>query len=239
MVADSDKCFRVTGIPDDYDESQTGALLSRELDLDDDVLVQVLSFARNPLRQDEWIATLSFSQIPAELFKRGQQHINLPPTSSESRGPPRQVVIDSHFEGFTPLHTAKDDECCMDIVALSGLNGHAFGSFKAKGGSHMWLRDALPLDLRKARIFIYGYDTSPDNVSFQNVWDLESTFRNRLRMLRARSNSTRKPFIIIAHSLGGIIAKAVGECLLTLMFCFLTNSNIGRNKNGREYYRRR
>lgn len=33
----------------------------------------------------------------------------------------------------------------MDIVALSGLNGHAFGSFKAKGESYMWLRGDLPL----------------------------------------------------------------------------------------------
>lgn len=209
MVADGDKCFRVSGIPDGYSDSQIRALLARELHLDDDVLIEIFSLARSPLRQGERIATLSFSHIPAELSEHGQQHIDIPSTCPDSRGPRKQVILDSHFEGFTPLHTSEDDECYVDIIALSGLNGHAFGSFKAKGGSHMWLRDALPLDMPNARIFIYGYDTSPDSVSFQNIWDLESTFRDRLRMLRARSGSTWRPFVVVAHSLGGIIAKAV------------------------------
>lgn len=55
----------------------------------------------------------------------------------------------------------------FSIVAISGWGGHVFGSFKERGGEHMWLRDALPHDLMLkngdrpiARVMIYGYDSS-------------------------------------------------------------------------------
>ncbi len=35
----------------------------------------------------------------------------------------------------------------FSIIAISGLGGHAFGSFKERGGEYMWLQDCLPYDL--------------------------------------------------------------------------------------------
>ncbi|KAM3509182.1 hypothetical protein MY11210_006437 [Beauveria gryllotalpidicola] len=35
----------------------------------------------------------------------------------------------------------------LEIIAVSGLGGHAFGSFKERGGSNMWLRDSLPYEI--------------------------------------------------------------------------------------------
>jgi hypothetical protein len=50
------------------------------------------------------------------------------------------------------------------IVAITGLSGHAFGSWKEKGGAKMWLRDFLAQDLDsnnyKTRILTYGYDST-------------------------------------------------------------------------------
>lgn len=45
------------------------------------------------------------------------------------------------------------------LIAISGLNGHAFGSFKKPGASYMWLRDTLAQDIPESRTIIYGYDS--------------------------------------------------------------------------------
>lgn len=67
------------------------------------------------------------------------------------------------------------------IIAVSGLSGHAFGSFKQRGGSFMWLRDGLPKDLLDTRVFIYGYDTQlQGSSSAQNLTDLGMSLQTAL-----------------------------------------------------------
>jgi hypothetical protein len=101
------------------------------------------------------------------------------------------------------------------IIAISGLGGHAFGSFKEPGGEHMWLRDALPRGItsdsgeRIARIMVYGYESSlPNSNNFQNLKDLGTALHSDLRALI--SYGSFKPIVFIAHSLGGLIVKQVG-----------------------------
>ena len=100
----------------------------------------------------------------------------------------------------------------FSIIAISGLGGHAFGSFKERGGEHMWLRDALPRDLTLddnrpfARVMTYGYDSGvskSDNM--QSLEDLAVSFNASFLALAGAS----KPILIIAHSLGGLIIKEV------------------------------
>ncbi|KAG5655130.1 hypothetical protein KAF25_001903 [Fusarium avenaceum] len=84
----------------------------------------------------------------------------------------------------------------MIIIALAGLGGRAFGSFKERDGEHMWLRDDLPYDLTPpsnerpmARIMTYGY-------------------KSVIRALRSLAEGpTTRPIVLIAYSLGGIIVK--------------------------------
>lgn len=103
------------------------------------------------------------------------------------------------------------------IIALSGLGGHAFGSFKETGGSYMWLRDSLPYDLTSedkpiARVMIYGYDsTVAESKSMQNLEDFATKFNGSLQTLM--NTATIRPIILIGHSLGGLIIKQVSYSL--------------------------
>jgi hypothetical protein len=71
------------------------------------------------------------------------------------------------------------------LIAISGLGGHAFGSFKERGRSYMWLRDSLPNDLPRTRILVYGYDTRlEDSTSFQSIDDLGIHLRSSINNIR-------------------------------------------------------
>lgn len=122
----------------------------------------------------------------------------------------------------TVLRKASVDR--FSLIAVSGLGSHAFGSFKERKGSHMWLRDSLAHDIPNMRIFIYGYDTQMDgSASFANLDDLANEFQERIKSIRnyprlrrtkILTTNPERPLILIGHSLGGIIIKAV--CLLIL-----------------------
>ena len=45
----------------------------------------------------------------------------------------------------------------VSIIAVTGLAGHGYGSWKERGGDFMWLRDALPSDMPNARVMTFGY----------------------------------------------------------------------------------
>lgn len=89
----------------------------------------------------------------------------------------------------------------------------------------MWLRDSLAHDIPNMRILIYGYDTQMHgSTSFANLDDLANEFQERIKSIRSyprlkrskiSSTSPERPLILIGHSLGGIIIKAV--CLPTLL----------------------
>lgn len=108
------------------------------------------------------------------------------------------------------------------VVAIAGLGGHAFGSFKDEGSDYMWLRDTLPRDLASdgrgnkiARIMVYGYDSIvATSENAQNLEDLATSFRTSLYELinNSRAQNSR-PIIFIGHSLGGLIVKQVRSLL--------------------------
>ncbi len=73
------------------------------------------------------------------------------------------------------------------VVAISGIGGHAFGSFRAPDGEYMWLRDKLPRHLSGARVMIYGYDSQiAGSKSFQGLGAISLTFKNHFRSVRQR-----------------------------------------------------
>jgi hypothetical protein len=72
------------------------------------------------------------------------------------------------------------------IVAVTGLAGHAFGSWKARGQPAMWLRDFLPDVVPKTRIMTYGYDTKlPGSQSEASIMDLSRKLLESIKTARA------------------------------------------------------
>ncbi|KFY69494.1 hypothetical protein V496_00200 [Pseudogymnoascus sp. VKM F-4515 (FW-2607)] len=114
--------------------------------------------------------------------------------------------VDDTFLGITPL--AGSEESTVDILSISGLGGHPVGSFKDRDGHHIWLRDSLPQDIPKARVLVYGYDTSLVDPNTKNsITDLAKTFLSTVKAFRTATKTSRRPLIFVGHSLGGLLVK--------------------------------
>jgi hypothetical protein len=193
--------FRVRGIPLDWGVLELQSFLARDWP---DSWLTIGSLAPE-INGRSCTATVAF---PAG---RSWKAPPLVPGSGQSNS---QMTFDDRFLGITPLFTPSEDHHKVDIIAISGLGGHAFGSFKQRGGEHMWLRDALPHAITGedgktpyARVMIYGYESGLlDGQNTQNIEDLAISFHDSLLSL-VTATATAKPIIFIAHSLGGLIVK--------------------------------
>lgn len=59
------------------------------------------------------------------------------------------------------------------------------GSWKERGSSFVWIRDALPLDAPELRIWTYGYSSDVrDEGSVSDVFEWAHKFQSRLNTLR-------------------------------------------------------
>lgn len=216
------RTYRLRGIPKRYKK----AVLKRALGLEDEIEITIRSFAKDPQHNRDFIATLEFSETPSCLHLEDGMHSWTFPLPSDDETPVGKarltcsMTLDTRFDGLTPLHRAGDQDCFVGCVAVTGLNAHAFGSFKARGGNFMWLRDKLPHDFDHARIFANDYDTQLLNsISFQSISDLATTFRQTLRVMRSQPSASDRSLVLIGHSLGGILIKQVSK-LITLISCF-------------------
>lgn len=177
-----------------------------------------------PDLQRDQVATVHFSRLPLKLQsleKGGQLSLGLPLQSSSlesgnNRGKLQQyshqtatVTIDDHFDGLTMLYSPYADLPefhDINILAVSGLGSHPFGSFVNKQDGHMWLADSLPQDLPTARVIVFGYNTALQNsTSFAELDDIAGWFH--AAMSRIFQSGSRKPIILIGHSLGGLLIK--------------------------------
>jgi hypothetical protein len=121
---------------------------------------------------------------------------------------PEYLCIDRDFQGFTPLYSPAPDAHDADIVALTGLAGHAIESWTTTNNS-MWLRDFLPADTPNARILTYGYAARLEGLATPILRDLAEEFLNRLIVMRHYlAQGDQRPLILIGHSLGGLIIKS-------------------------------
>jgi surfactin synthase thioesterase subunit len=114
--------------------------------------------------------------------------------------------VDDDFIGFTPLSDPAD--ATVDIVAVTGLGGHALGSFRSSGGASVWLRDFAPKDIPQARFITYGYNTAvATSDSNQGIRELAHTLLDGLANFRKRTQTQQRPLLFFCHSLGGVVLK--------------------------------
>ncbi|KAH7012721.1 uncharacterized protein B0I36DRAFT_256250 [Microdochium trichocladiopsis] len=215
--AKAGKAFRIRGVPRDWDAEKLQSFLRKEefRPQDGSAGPTVWSLA-DEVGGRSGVGTVTFQRVPPASQTGGKWTIPLPPSSAATQ-PSRssrqlRLTLDDDFHGITTLYSPPSEDHKLDILAISGLGGHAFGSFKQRGGEHMWLRDALPYDLTLegndrpiARVMTYGYNSSiPQSNSMQNLEDLAASFHSSLLAL---AGTYIKPILVIAHSLGGLIIK--------------------------------
>jgi len=130
-------------------------------------------------------------------------------TSGKKPIPPSNRLhwkVDHKFEGFTPLNDPEDAD--VDIVAITGLGGHALGSFRATNGAFVWLRDSAPEDMPTARFLTYGYDTTVvGSNDEQGIEELARTLLEYLSNFRSATWAQQRPLVFVCHSLGGVVLK--------------------------------
>ncbi|KAH0553479.1 hypothetical protein GP486_006452 [Trichoglossum hirsutum] len=191
------KTYRVQGIPATSTKENCGLFISsilRSVSRRDSELLEpplVHSLGPNPYspeRNPFQVATITFEQVPKAL-QNDTNEVTVPITTynpSTNETFVSSVTVDSHFSGFTPLNYIEDGpDHQVDCIAITGLGSHPFGSWKQRGGQHMWLRDCLPYDLKGARILLYGYNTDlRESQAFQNIEDIAIAFSRGIRSIR-------------------------------------------------------
>ena len=104
------------------------------------------------------------------------------------------------------------------VIAITGLGGHAFGSWRSRSQTEcpldrpMWLRDFLPQRFPDARIMTYGYDSSLRGSNGANITDYRRSFIQCLR------NSRR-------HCPVSVCLMTLPSNLLTISLCYIGTSN--------------
>ncbi|KAF8249445.1 hypothetical protein K440DRAFT_209304 [Wilcoxina mikolae CBS 423.85] len=80
------------------------------------------------------------------------------------------INIDRNFYGLTALYPFPENLVVADIVAVTGLDGHAYGSWRGWGRlKRMWLRDFMGPEFPNCRTMIYGYDSKLEGVEESTV----------------------------------------------------------------------
>ncbi|KAF3074352.1 hypothetical protein CFAM422_003689 [Trichoderma lentiforme] len=123
------------------------------------------------------------------------------------------INFDQHFFGFTQLYTPQADKpVTADIIAITGLDGHAYGSWRGKGNlGRMWLRHFLSKDLPYCRTMTYGYNSKLSARGIDTIMDYSRGLMEALKKIRNTEELRQRPLFFIAHSFGGII---LAHCLV-------------------------
>lgn len=107
-----DTVFRLRRIPEKYGKKDIPDLLRTAFQQDGDFTVEVGSLARSPYRADEKVATVTLSEARSLLLNVATVGNNgfEWQLEAELREKERFTLhLDTHFQGFTPLHECDED----------------------------------------------------------------------------------------------------------------------------------
>lgn len=223
----SRRTWRIRGVPCELDKTRLARILQDHPDLrhsNQDVPeldntgngAHVHTLARDHLRIYEQVATVRFHSLPCRLEARRPLQIKISTNldgkvllqDDEGAQCVRTAVmtIDEQFEGITTLVSPLTNEHQIDLLAISGLGSHPFGSFVNREDGNMWLADNIEKDMPTARVMIYGYETGLQNsTSFVQFPDLAGPLQTAIQQIMASNHE--KPILLLGHSLGGLLVK--------------------------------
>ncbi|KPA36568.1 hypothetical protein FLAG1_10658 [Fusarium langsethiae] len=102
-----------------------------------------------------------------------------------------------------------------DIIAISGLDGLAYESWRGEGNlGRMWSRDFLSKDLSSCRTMIYGYGSKTSSLGACTLIDYSRQLTEEIRKIGNSDELRRRPLFFIAHNFGGIL---LAHCLVQTM----------------------
>ena len=108
------------------------------------------------------------------------------------------------------LISETNEQCVADVVFIHGLSGDAVGTWEYTdpqyGDKSLWLKE-LADELPAVAVWSVGYDSSPTKWLGRNMPMLDRA--NTLLDVLDANNIGSRPVIFVAHSLGGLLAKAI------------------------------
>ena len=114
------------------------------------------------------------------------------------------------------------------VIAITGLGGHAFGSWRSRFSTErpldrpMWLRDFLPQRFPDARVMTYGYGSSLRVSGVANITDYRRGF------IQCLLNSRRQ--CPVSHCLAKLPSNT-----LTMFLCYIASPHcLYRARFGRD-----
>jgi hypothetical protein len=86
------------------------------------------------------------------------------------------------------------------IIAITGLDGHAYGSWRGKGNlGRMWLRDFLSKDLPYCRTMIYGYNSKLTSHGVDTIMDYGRGLIEEIKKIRNTDEVGRRHYDILSR----------------------------------------
>lgn len=202
--------FRVSGLPGSQPDDELKLALETVIndELSDEERSQIgITTALMPscYRDEERVALVEFhGQVPEFL----SELIRDPLGEWQVEMGDEDISFDQHFFGFTQLYKPKPETpitaeyvkfidgitysrylranlLCPSIVAITGLDGHAYGSWRGRGNlGRMWLRDFLPRDLPSCRTMTYGYNSKLSSHGINKITDYGRELIEELKKIR-------------------------------------------------------
>ncbi|KAF2964665.1 hypothetical protein GQX73_g8898 [Xylaria multiplex] len=194
--------WRLSQIPEETSKDD----ILNYFDTDDRERIKVISLYPDASELGKLTATLLFKPNPDQPFDSPKRL----PTA------PEDIEIDKEFEGLTTLYCPpRGQVIAADVIAITGLTGHAFGSW-AKSENFMWLRDFASKFGPSTRVLTYGYDTRLEGIdtSMTILADQAKAFLGQIKFSREARKCQKRPIIFIGHSLGCLLIKRVGNAMV-------------------------
>ncbi|KAF8537497.1 hypothetical protein BDD12DRAFT_982128, partial [Trichophaea hybrida] len=195
------RCFRISGIPPNWKESN---LLNALQGIDPSLQDREYQLSLHPACCGPTQTALLNLKSLSEYFNNIKElkHELVSDTVNKAKV---YLVLDCNMFGLTPLNTP-EAETVADIIAITGLAGYAFGSWRSRVTRSMWLKDFLPQDISRIRILTYGYNTNlVKHIVDEDLLDHQRRFVQELQNARSTPEGRSRPIIFIAHSVGGVL----------------------------------